>query len=313
VFGCRRAAWPGFNPRLKGFGSEEGYIQEKFRRAGGRVLCLPFLRWVHRFGRPLGSRYENAWEDRIRNYLIVANELGRDGGDVVEHFRTHLGTETANRIVAEASNELRNPFGFFDAIYCINLDDATERWRSVSAQFERAGIAGRVRRFPAIATPDNLHVGCALSHRAIVEEAQRIGLKNVLVFEDDVMLTGDALTHLATALRELDGRDWDLLYLGACRWERTFPLVDGCTSLTHAGPVTCTHAIAYRDTCFGRILEEVPADVASMRQWLEIHCGIDQYYASSISEKKLLLSPVIATQPAILPLEGEHMIARLST
>jgi GR25 family glycosyltransferase involved in LPS biosynthesis len=183
----------------------------------------------------------------------------------------------------------------------------------VSTHFQRTGIAGRVRRFAAIATPDNIHVGCALSHRAIVAEAQRLGLKNVLVFEDDVMLTADALPRLATALRELGGRDWDLLYLGACRWERTFPLVDGCTSLAHAGPVTCTHAIAYRDTCFRRILEDAPADVTSMRQWLEIHCGIDQYYASSICEKKFLLSPVIATQPAILSLEGDGVISRLAT
>src|SRR5215472_7403730 len=127
VFCCRRSAWPGFNPRLKGFGSEEGYIHEKFRRAGGRVLCLPFLRWLHRFGRPMGTRYENAWEDRIRNYLIVADELGHDGSDVIEHFRAHLGLEPANRIVASASEELHNPFQFFDAIYCINLAEATDR------------------------------------------------------------------------------------------------------------------------------------------------------------------------------------------
>src|SRR5260370_32784931 len=97
-------------PRLKGFGSEEGYIHEKFRRAGARTLCLPFLRWVHRFGRPMGARYENSWEDRIRNCLVVAGELGSDGSDVVEHFRAHLGVETANRIIASVLEELRNSF-----------------------------------------------------------------------------------------------------------------------------------------------------------------------------------------------------------
>lgn len=35
IFACRRDVWPGFNPRLRGFGGEEGYIHEKFRRAGG--------------------------------------------------------------------------------------------------------------------------------------------------------------------------------------------------------------------------------------------------------------------------------------
>jgi GR25 family glycosyltransferase involved in LPS biosynthesis len=312
VFGCRRSAWPGFNPRLKGFGSEEGYIQEKFRRAGGRALCLPFLRWVHRFGRPLGTRYENAWEDRVRNYLIVADELGRDGSDVVEHFRGHLGVDTTNRIVASVSHELQSPFAFFDAIYCINLDGASDRWESVASHFERAGIARRVRKFPAISTPSNHHIGCALSHRGIVQEARSQGLKNVLVFEDDVILTRDAASHLRLALSELDGRDWDLLYLGACRWEHKFPLVEGCTHLEKAGPVTCSFAIAYHESVYDRILGEVPADAESMEEWLKTQRGIDQYYAFCIKERKYLVAPVVATQMAILPLETDDVRRRIS-
>jgi GR25 family glycosyltransferase involved in LPS biosynthesis len=312
VFGCRRAVWPGFNPRLKGFGSEEGYIQEKFRRAGGRVLCLPFLRWVHRFGRPLGVRYENAWEDRIRNYLIIAKELGRDITDVVEHFRSHIGQEAADRIIAAATEELRNAFDFFDAIYCINLDDAADRWRSVSLQFERAGIAHRVRRFPAISTPESIHVGCALSHRAIVDEARRLGLNNVLVFEDDVILTYDAVTQLNLAVRELDGRDWDLFYLGGCRWEHRFPMVEGCTHLESAGPVTCTHALAYRKFAYDRIISEVPSEPSTMVEWLKTYHGIDQYYAFCIQERKYIASPVVATQRAILSLETADVLRRIS-
>ena len=35
LFACRRAAWPGFHPKFRGFGGEEGYIHEKFRQCGG--------------------------------------------------------------------------------------------------------------------------------------------------------------------------------------------------------------------------------------------------------------------------------------
>jgi hypothetical protein len=311
MFGCRRSAWPGFNPRLKGFGSEEGYIQEKFRRAGGRALCLPFLRWVHRFGRPMGERYANRWEDRVRNYLIVADELGRDASDVVAHFREQIGADATDRIVAEVAEELRNPFDFFDAIYCINLDREGERWQSVLRQFDRVGIGKRVRRFAAFDTP-NHHVGCALSHRTIVREANTQGLRNVLVFEDDVILTTDVLSHLNIAVREIDGRDWNLLYLGACRWDHRFPMVEGCTRLEQAGPVTTSHAVAYHASIYDRILEDAPADLASMEDWLKIHHGIDQYYAFCISEKKLLVAPVVATQLAILSLESPDMIERIS-
>ena len=45
LFACRRTAWPGFNPLFRGFGGEEGYIHEKFRRAGRprALLALPAL------------------------------------------------------------------------------------------------------------------------------------------------------------------------------------------------------------------------------------------------------------------------------
>ncbi len=80
VFACRRLAWPGFNKRFRGFGGEEGYIHEKFRQAGGRTLCLPFFRWLHRFGRPLGIPYRNNWEDRFHNYFVGFREIGLANG-----------------------------------------------------------------------------------------------------------------------------------------------------------------------------------------------------------------------------------------
>lgn len=76
VFACRQKKWPGLNQRFRGTGSEEGYLHEKIRRAGGRVLCLPALRWVHRFDRPSGPPYPTRWNDRVRNHLLGWRELG---------------------------------------------------------------------------------------------------------------------------------------------------------------------------------------------------------------------------------------------
>ena len=106
LFACRRAAWPGFNLAFRGFGGEEGYIHEKFRKAGGRTLCLPFLRWVHRFGRPLGVPYRNRFEDRMWNYMVGHRELALPTDEVRVHFRELLGAETAERIFAEIEDEL---------------------------------------------------------------------------------------------------------------------------------------------------------------------------------------------------------------
>ena len=98
LFACRKSAWPGFNPEFRGFGGEEGYIHEKFRQRGAKTICLPFLRWMHRFNRPMGLHYTNTWEDRIRNYAIGWRELGLPTDRMESHFVELLGAETAERI-----------------------------------------------------------------------------------------------------------------------------------------------------------------------------------------------------------------------
>jgi glycosyltransferase involved in cell wall biosynthesis len=106
LFACSRDAWPRFNPAFRGFGGEEGYIHEKVRQLGGRSICLPFLRWVHRFNRPLGVPYRNTWEDRIRNYYLGFNELGLNTADMETHFQQLLGKGVSDKIVADIKAEM---------------------------------------------------------------------------------------------------------------------------------------------------------------------------------------------------------------
>jgi hypothetical protein len=102
VFSCRKAAWPGFNPAFRGFGGEEGYIHEKVRQRGGRCLCLPWLRWGHRFGRPNGVPYPLTVEDKLWNYLIGHLELGLDITPVREHFAEYVPADRITALVDEA-------------------------------------------------------------------------------------------------------------------------------------------------------------------------------------------------------------------
>lgn len=78
--------WQGFHPLFKGFGGEEGYIHEKTINAGGKIILLPWLRWIHRFDRPRGHPYPLNIEERICNYLVGWSDLGKDTLEVVEHF-----------------------------------------------------------------------------------------------------------------------------------------------------------------------------------------------------------------------------------
>ena len=70
-----------------------------FEGLAARKVCLPFLRWLHRFGRPLGLPYPNRCEDRIRGFT----ELGLDTAEMEAHFAEFLGAETSARILMRSS------------------------------------------------------------------------------------------------------------------------------------------------------------------------------------------------------------------
>ena len=98
LFSCRTDSWLGFNKYFRGFGGEEGYIHEKYRKNGKKTLCLPFLRWMHRFNRPLGIPYSNNLKDRFRNYIIGFNEVGLNTSDCKEHFKDVISIEEMSNI-----------------------------------------------------------------------------------------------------------------------------------------------------------------------------------------------------------------------
>ena len=75
MFVCRTTAWPRFTSGTNGFGSEEGVLHEKFRLLGRKCYCLPFLRWVHRFGRPDGVKYPILAKDKVRNLVLAFREM----------------------------------------------------------------------------------------------------------------------------------------------------------------------------------------------------------------------------------------------
>jgi hypothetical protein len=90
VFVAKTKSWLRFNDNFKGFGGEEGYIHHKYRLAERKVLCLPFLRWLHRFERPNGVKYKLYLHDKIKNYLIGYRELGLCHRDMCKHFNSEI-------------------------------------------------------------------------------------------------------------------------------------------------------------------------------------------------------------------------------
>ena len=304
-FAARRTSWLGLNPRCTGFGGEEAYLHEKYRQHGRRTRCLPFLRWARRFPGSAGTQYPNQWKDRLRNALIGWDELGLDTTEVIEQFRAPVGAardrpgrdhRSSGTVAAPSGSSTRSTAS-------TSISNET-RWAEMQQRFEHLGIADRVRRFSAIKTPESHHIGCALSHRRIIEEARRQALDNVLVFEDDAIFLEGTTWCLRRSLADLSDRDWDLLYLGGCRWGAPLALVRGCEYLEIAGGLTCSHALAYRHTAFEQILGDLPDTVEEMEGWCTQHLAIDQYLMNALPDRERFLTvPPVATQAQIRSFE----------
>jgi len=70
----------------------------------------------------------------------------------------------------------------FGGVYVVNLDRRTDRLKEFIEQMDSVGLP--FQRFSAIETKPGV-VGCGMSHLSILKDARRLGLKNVLIFEDD--------------------------------------------------------------------------------------------------------------------------------
>lgn len=86
LFACRKDAWAGWGYNCRGFGGEECCIHDIHRKEiGGKVLCLPGLRWTHRFAHRKPEYPLSTW-NKVRNYVIFFQRLGYDLAPIYDHF-----------------------------------------------------------------------------------------------------------------------------------------------------------------------------------------------------------------------------------
>lgn len=108
LFSCRTDCWLGYNKNFRGFGGEEVYIHDKYKKAGKVTMCLPFLGWMHRFTRIGGTRYRNDLLDRYRNYYIGYVELNKDTSVLEEVFKNVGTSEQRQKIRDEVEMLIRH-------------------------------------------------------------------------------------------------------------------------------------------------------------------------------------------------------------
>ncbi len=288
LFACHTQAWPGLNPRFRGFGGEEGYLHEKFRRRGGRILCLPFLRWLHRFQRPDGIPFVNTWEDRIRNYLIGHHELGLPIAGLEAHFRSFLSDEIYQRAETETLAEIASPWSIFDAVYAIELDDEDEvdlddqqTQQHFSAACDNSDLGRLLRRDPPHPSDPDTTTGdllTAIRHRRLVERALRFGF-------NDILLIDPCLTQPARLLEVLP-QVIETMRAHSCVVLIREPLPK---TAAEASPRTLW-AVAYPHQAFRQFCDDLPPNPEPLAARLNQTGGSFERYLESLGKIELIAS-----------------------
>src|SRR5271163_735362 len=112
---------------------------------------------------------------------------------------------------------------YFACTYIINLPERRDRRKAILGELERVGMPlspGKVELFPAVKPKERLGFpnigvrGCFLSHYQILTDALRRNLANVLIVEDDLMISPQLQSYWKLILAELESQDWGIVYLG---------------------------------------------------------------------------------------------------
>jgi len=105
-FAARKDAWVDIPDGFSGFGAEEWFMAEHVRRWGGRVMCHPKMRWIHRFRWPR-REYPLRLDDKIFNYYLGWLNLYKTLDHprieaMTRHWKTQVSEERLNKAIREA-------------------------------------------------------------------------------------------------------------------------------------------------------------------------------------------------------------------
>ena len=153
---------------------------------------------------------------------------------------------------------MSNAFAFFDRVYYINLDMRSDRRREIESEIRKWSISAE--RFPGILLgefPDKTlrRLGNKLCHYVLVQKAKSLGLKNVLILEDDAVFVEDIDAKLNAAIEDTKKVPWDIFYIGYESFGYGHGTLQPVTdNIAKTQAMYLTHAYAINCTAYDKIL-----------------------------------------------------------
>lgn len=197
---------------------------------------------------------------------------------------------------------MNNPFDFFTKIYCINLDERTDRWEHAKNEFSKLGILDKIERFSAIKHEDG-RIGIIKSNLEILKIAKHNNYDNVLIFEDDVQFINNTIENLNKAINDLRKiKNWSLFYLGANTHIPLNKMTDNLYILKYA--------YAAHSFCYNKIMYNQAIRQFDMTNKITKHDEILDVWLAKIQDKYpcYVVNPIVTTQmPSYSDIEKKHV------
>ena len=112
-------------------------------------------------------------------------------------------------------DSLLNQWAFFDKIYCISLEQRTDRRSKVRRQFSKVGLLDRVEFVIVRKHQSNCEQGIYESHMASIKLGIQADADNIVIFEDDIFFEGFSPDKLKQCIDFLAAHpEWDVLFFG---------------------------------------------------------------------------------------------------
>ena len=168
--------------------------------------------------------------------------------------------------------------------YCINLESRPDRKKSVSREFNKAGINvkfwnaidGSQCSIPITCAKSSEYnvvgiIGCLMSHIGLIKHAKEHNYEYICIFEDDIALCADFLERIK--IIEKKNLNFDMLYLGG-HFEEGKVKATSDKYFFKADAIAGTYAYILHNTIYDFILNN-----SSM------NLGIDQFYVEMVQKK----------------------------